>query len=135
MTRRPVLLAAVAVLSAAAACSDSPTRPSAPLDRQFTLAPGEAARIAGTSVRVRFERVDGDSRCPADALCVLGGDAVVRIAVENDGPGRSYALHTGTMAPVRHDDLTIALVELAPYPFSARTIAPDEYRATLRVTR
>jgi hypothetical protein len=39
------------------------------------------------------------------------------------------------MAPVRHDDLTIALVALAPYPFSGRTIAPRDYRATLRVTR
>ena len=27
------------------------------------------------------------------------------------------------------------LVELQPYPFSSRTIAPDEYRATLTVTQ
>jgi hypothetical protein len=39
------------------------------------------------------------------------------------------------MQPARYGDLTIALVELAPYPFSSRTIEPDEYRATLRVTR
>jgi hypothetical protein len=44
-------------------------------------------------------------------------------------------VHTGDLKPVTHDDLTIHLVELAPYPFSSRTIAPNEYRATLRVTR
>jgi hypothetical protein len=37
--------------------------------------------------------------------------------------------------PVVHEGLTIALVELMPYPFSARTIAPTDYRATLTVTR
>jgi hypothetical protein len=39
------------------------------------------------------------------------------------------------MRPVKHGDLTIELVQLSPYPFSSRTIQPDEYRATLRVTR
>jgi len=39
------------------------------------------------------------------------------------------------MQPVVHEGLTIALVQLMPYPFSAKTIAPDEYRATLKVTR
>lgn len=39
------------------------------------------------------------------------------------------------MLPVRHADMTIALERLEPYPFSAITIEPWEYRATLRVTR
>jgi hypothetical protein len=34
-----------------------------------------------------------------------------------------------------HEGFTIALVNLTPYPFSSKTILPDEYRATLRVTR
>jgi hypothetical protein len=36
---------------------------------------------------------------------------------------------------VQHDGVTIALVQLTPYPFSSRTIAPGDYRATLKVTR
>ncbi len=39
------------------------------------------------------------------------------------------------MAPVKHDGLTIGLVELSPYPFSARPIGPADYRATPRVAR
>ena len=126
---------ALAALLSGGACSESPTGPSAALDREFTLAPGERMAIADTSLSVQFERVDGDSRCPADALCILGGDAVVAITVHDDGRARAYALHTGTMAPARHDQYTIALVTLAPYPFSATTIAPGDYRASLRVTR
>ena len=118
-----------------AAC-DGTTGPTTPIDQDFTLAPGERITVAGTSTRITFVRVDGDSRCPADALCIQGGDAVVKIEVDSSGGSReSLDLHTGSMAPVTYRDLIIALIQLSPYPFSSRTIAPDEYRATLRVTR
>jgi hypothetical protein len=125
------------LLLAATACMETnPSSPSVPLDEQFVLAPGQSADVRGASVSVSFLRVLGDSRCPADALCVQGGDAIVAIEVDPDGsPSVPYELHTGNMLPVKHGDLTIELVQLAPYPFSSRTIQPDEYRATLRVTR
>ena len=84
---------------------------------------------------VRFDGVSGDSRCPADAMCIQGGDAIVRIAVIQRGGSQAYALHTGDMRPIAHDDLEIGLVDLSPYPFSTRPILPADYRATLRVTR
>jgi hypothetical protein len=117
------------------ACDESITGPTVPLNSEFVLAPGGAATVDQTSVSVSFKGVSGDSRCPADALCIQGGDAIVGITATSGGRVQEYELHTGTMAPVRHDDLTIALVQLAPYPFSSKTIQPDEYRATLRVTR
>jgi hypothetical protein len=115
-------------------CDESPpTGPS--LNEEFTLAPGEITPIAGAGVRIRFDQVEGDSRCPADAVCVQGGDALVHLAVVERSTERPYELHTGNMEPVTHDGLTIALVGLQPYPFSSRTIEPGDYRATLRVTR
>jgi hypothetical protein len=116
-------------------CDDAQTSPTAEVNTEFTLAPGEARRIDGELVTVRFVGVSGDSRCPADAICVLGGSATVEIAVTSGLSNQSYDLRTGDMQPVVHDGLTIALVQLTPYPFSARTIAADEYRATLKVTR
>jgi hypothetical protein len=116
-------------------CDEAQTSPTAPLDAEFTLPPGEGRRIEGESVSVTFVGVSGDSRCPADAICVLGGSATVKITVASGFSSQGYDLLTGDMRPVVHDGLTIALVQLSPYPFSARTIAPDEYRATLKVTR
>ena len=98
------------------------------------LAPGEAAAIApGRSIR--FIGVLGDSRCPADAICVLGGDAIVRIQIHAGAHAAERDLHTGDMQPVRYDGLRVELVQLDPYPFSARPIQPEDYRATLRITR
>ena len=116
-------------------CDDSITGPTVPLNSDFELAPGQSAVVEDVSVSVRFNRVSGDSRCPADAVCILGGDALVHITALSRQSSRDYELHTGDMRPVRHGDLTIALVELQPYPFSARPTEPAEYRATFHVTR
>ena len=131
------LILALAGLLLATACDEkAPAAPSVPLNAQFTLAPGEAATIQDSRVRIQFERVSGDSRCPADAVCIQGGDALVHIRAGSGGMV-DYELHTGdeSRAAVVHDGYRIELVNLQPYPFSSRTIRPEEYRATLRVSR
>lgn len=127
-------LAVFCLLAATACGADNPQSPS-PISREVILAPGQTATIGEASISLRFEGVSGDSRCPADALCILGGDALVQIEVISRGGRQPYVLHTGDMRPVSHNGLTIALVELSPYPFSSRPIQPEDYRATLRVSR
>lgn len=124
-----------ATLSASVWACDSATGPSVPLDASVTIQRGDSVRLAGTSIRVTFVGVEGDSRCPADAVCIQGGDAIVHLRVDDDGVVRTIELHTGNLQPVRISGLTFRLEQLLPYPFSSRTIAPDEYRATVRVTR
>jgi hypothetical protein len=132
---RPCLLLLLSVTLAG--CSDdAPTAPS-PIARDLVLAPGQTTSVDEASIAIQFEGVSGDSRCPGDAICIQGGDALVQIAViPARGDRQPYVLHTGDVRPVRHADLTIELVELSPYPFSSRPpIAPGDYRAKLRVTR
>ena len=131
------MLLIVSCLLAATACNEKRSvGPSAPLNQQFTLPRGETISIDGTSVRLQFMEVSGDSRCPADAFCVWGGDATVHVRVRDSGAAVDYSLHTGdaSRAAATHRQLRIELVQLAPYPFSSRTIAQDDYRATLKVT-
>ena len=137
MHRLPAGIVFLAALTLVGACeSDAPATPDSPIDVSLVLAPGETRAVAGTSLQLQFQGVLGDSRCPADALCIQGGDAMVRIHVLSNGAApAAYDLHTGNLQPARHDSVTIALVNLSPYPFSSRPINPDDYRATLRVTR
>jgi hypothetical protein len=129
--------ALVLIVGLTACAGRTPTTPGGPVDARVVLAPGETAEIAAAGIRLGFQGVFGDSRCPADAFCIQGGDAIVRIGILPSGGRTSstYDLHTGDMKPARHSDLTIALENLSPYPFSSRTIPPQEYRATLHVTR
>jgi hypothetical protein len=132
------LLAVVLCLFVVTACDEaSPVGPSVGLNERFTLAPEEVATVRDVDLSVQFVSVTGDSRCPADAICIQGGDALVHIRVVAGGASSAYELHTGdsSRATVTHTQIRIALVELQPYPFSSRTIAPEDYRATLTVSR
>jgi hypothetical protein len=132
---RMLLLASC--LLAATACSEKrPVGPSTPLNQQFTLPRGETISINDTSVRLQFVEVTGDSRCPANAFCIWAGDAIVVVRALDAGAAADYALHTGdsSRASATHRQLRIELVQLAPYPFSDRPTAQDDYRATLKVT-
>ena len=124
-------LAVICLLATTACDQTSPTGPSVPLNQPFTLAPGESAAVSDTNVRLLFSAVTTDSRCPADALCIQLGDAIVRLRVSNTGVPSEYDLHTepGRAAEISHGPLRIRLVQLQPYPFSDRRIAPGDYRA------
>ena len=131
-------MAAVLCLLAVTACDEkSPSSVTAVVDQRFTLAQGQVALVAGTGVRLQFVSVSGDSRCPADAICIQGGDAIVHVRAFEGESQRDYELHTGDsrQAVAVHGGLRIELVELQPFPFSSRAIRSDEYRATLLVTR
>ena len=125
-------------LLVATACDEtSPTGPAVPLSERFVLAPGGTTTIAKAGISVQFVGVSGDSRCPADAVCIQGGDAIVQVRVLDAGAAASYELHTGDKqrAIAAHRDLWIELLDVQPYPFSARPIDASDYRVTLVVSR
>ena len=125
-------------LLVATGCDETgPSGPAVALSERFVLAPGSAAAIAKTGISVQFVGVSGDSRCPADAFCIQGGDAIVEVRVLDSGTAASYELHTGDKqrATAAHRDLRIELLDVQPYPFSARPIEASDYRVTLVVSR
>jgi hypothetical protein len=127
----------VSCLLAATGCTENaPAAPSAPLNQELTIARGSTVTISGTSTRLQFVEVTNDSRCPADAICITGGDAIVHVRMLDGISAAPYELHTGDTARAvfTHRQFRVRLIQLAPYPFSSRTIAQDDYRATIAVT-
>jgi len=122
---------------AAIGCGGTVVGPAVPLGEPFTLAIGESAAVSAASFVIAFTGVTGDSRCPADALCIQGGDALVAVRVSGGGDTATFELHTGdaSRASAAHRGYRITLVKLEPYPFSSRPITDADYRATLTVTR
>ncbi|MGE3510056.1 MAG: hypothetical protein AB7N65_14370 [Vicinamibacterales bacterium] len=128
---------AIAVLSVlSAGCADNPTAPTASLNEAFVLGVGDVVRIEDQQFSIRFDGVAGDSRCPADALCILGGDATVNVTVTPSRGSRAHLeLHTASPRSVQYRSFTLTLEQLAPYPFSSQPIDPSTYEVTIRVTR
>jgi len=92
--------------------------------------------VPGEGLRLKFDRVLSDSRCPSDVACIQAGEAVVAVtAIAADGSRPRFELHTAGATSVVHAGLTIALEGLEPRPVSSRSIRPSDYRLTLRVSR
>ena len=72
-----VLRGLVFAIGAASCTSVLPTATVAPLAESFKLRVGQTAAITGTNVRVKFDRVVADSRCPIDVQCVWAGSASI----------------------------------------------------------
>ncbi len=117
--------------------SNSPTSPTPGLNEEFTLAPGQTATVNGTNVRLTFDRVREDSRCPTGVNCIWEGDAVVVLKVKAEAEEATREVHTqGGASRSRNapaGDYVVTLVRLEPVPSSTGTIEASAYRATLRV--
>jgi hypothetical protein len=133
MRRRGVLFSLL--LPLLGACDESPSSPSGgPVNQTFTLAPGQTTIVTDTTLRVRFEGVSQDSRCPGDALCVRQGDATAVFSVSDpQDPVRVELKTDGPVVAVGPYKLQVQA--LMPYPFSSLgPINPSDYRVTIQVT-
>ena len=128
--RRPstlLALLALAAVTAAAGCATA-AGPAAPpgeeervvADRELAepirLRLGHAVRV-GDGLRIAFERVEDDSRCPRAVVCAWAGDAAARFRLDHPAGQTSATLHTGIdpRATV-HAGWTVRLVRLEPEP-------------------
>src|SRR5688572_21155749 len=92
------------------------------IGRAFEMKIGETVGVG--DLRLTFRSVEGDSRCPIDAICVWAGDAEIALKIEQGSQAAVAALHT-TLEPKKTEwnGYTIALVSIAPSRNSAT--APD----------
>jgi hypothetical protein len=116
-------------------CGGSPTQPDVVAGQPFDVRAGATADLPD-GVRLRFDSVLSDSRCPLDAICVRAGEAVIAITlsktgsvaaefeVQTDPPARRSAVYGGH---------SITLTALQPFPRSDRQVQPSDYVATFVV--
>ena len=104
------------------------------LGRSFAMKIGESITVA--DLRLTFRSVEGDSRCPTDAVCVWAGDGEIALKIEQGDKAAVAALHT-TLEPKKTEweGYTIALVGLTPQRKANTGIDSADYGAEILVTR
>ena len=112
------------------------------LGQVFTLPGGHEATISGENLRLRFDQVFEDSRCPRQVDCVWTGQARIAVVVQQaQGDPTTVELNTNpapgqTARTVDVGDYTIELQALDPYPETPEdALALADYRATLVVRK
>jgi hypothetical protein len=108
----------------------------------FALAGGQDAVIVGEKLRIRFDEVLEDSRCPAQVECVWSGQARIAFVVQAGGSAPKTVAFNTNPAPGQNvltaefGEYVIKLVSLEPYPQAPEDVIPlEQYRATLEVRK
>ena len=130
-----VAVAFFSLLATGAHCGDPP-QPA--LGESFALRVGESVVVQQENLRLRFDSVPQDSRCPRDVQCVTAGNARVRLEVTvGSAPPSIVELNTAQEPrEAQLEGLRVVLEDLTPYPSAAGRRTPaGEFRATLSVRR
>lgn len=107
------------------------------LGQEFELKINQEALIEGEALAVVFESVVEDSRCPEGVDCIWSGNAKIKLrsGKEKQTPaGVELNTHVGSKS-ASYLNYEISLVALKPHPKADKPIQPNEYRATLIVTK
>jgi hypothetical protein len=112
------------------------------LNEVFTLGGGQEAVISGENLRLRFNAVLEDSRCPTQVECFWTGQARIAVLVQPAGDEPTITEFNTNPAPgqnlqtARVGEYTVSLQSLDPYPQSIdESIALEDYRVTLSVEK
>jgi hypothetical protein len=112
-------------------------------DRPFTLRVGEHAALADGTLRVGFDSVTNDSRCPSNVQCVRAGEAIVMLTVRAGAIDSTVRLQTpSASAPTAIAPSTaiigayaVTFSSLEPVPVAGQERRQADYVAQLVVSR
>ncbi|HEY8110284.1 MAG TPA: hypothetical protein VIG05_05420 [Candidatus Nitrosotenuis sp.] len=105
------------------------------ISEPFTLKFNQGAMITFDNILVRFSNVTSDSRCPSDVTCIWQGEISVQVDVKKGNANfESIILGENNEIPI-FGKYVIQLLKVEPYPQSTHMIQPDEYIATLVITK
>jgi len=108
---------------------------------ELKLSDCEDGNIAGDDLKLCFDAVVSDSRCPANAICIWQGAATASFSFTKNGDTHRFNLSTITMKPNYTKDTVIAgykieFVNLSPYPGTVADPIPDSQRkAEVNITK
>jgi hypothetical protein len=129
------LLVLVLLMPLLSACSSSLK---ASLDNQFTLAPGQSARIASESMDIKFIGETQDSRCATGVECIRVGDVSCQVEITKDGINNPVTLTdtagSGLTTGYTFQNYKITF-SVSPYPVAGKSITKADYRLTLKVSK
>lgn len=133
------------------ATPEPPAVPAVALGEPFDLRLHDTVTVAGEGLEIEFTGIKTDSRCPSDVMCAWSGVAGLEFTATapsgttGDFVLGGYADTEGVVRPVMEagvapiaviDDYMITITHIRPYPaHHDETIAPEEYVATLVVTK
>ena len=136
-----LIFLAVATVSLGSSCSKSGNKRLTEGTIELKLHESAEGNLNGKFVKLGFDAVVSDSRCPANAICVWQGAATATFSLSKNGSNHRFNLSTITMEPNYKKDTIIEgykieFMNLLPYPGTFTPPAPDsDVKAELKITK
>jgi len=109
------------------------------LNQNFDLKAGQRVTVRDARLKVSFQAVAEDSRCPEDVTCVWAGNAKIVLVVNRSGrPGgaKTITLNSGLNPKhITYQGYDIKLVGVEPHRNTKTKIGQGAYVVTLVVTK
>jgi hypothetical protein len=144
-----ILFACLFIASLLTACQSAIPLVDTNVNKEFSLAPGQSARIRGTDLTFTFNAVLSDDRCPIEIECAANGPVTLSLSVQpaeavpfgitletfTDQEGRSSGVVSeGIQDATEVGDYLIRVLGVLPYPRNLSGIKASDYQATFVVT-
>lgn len=136
-----LIILLIATIALGNSCSKSADKRLQEGSLELKLHESAEGRIEGDKVKLSFDAVVSDSRCPANAMCIWQGAATATFSFTKNNDAHRFDLSTITMKPNYTKDTVIAgykieFVNLLPYPGTVADPIPDSQRkAELKITK
>jgi hypothetical protein len=111
--------------------------PDVAFEEPFSIRLGNPLTVGTHALRVTFQEVSEDSRCPADVVCIWAGQVIVVVALregEHNLGSESLIVGNAEESAKKIGDYMVEALVVDPYPVSTGAIAPSDYALTLKVT-
>jgi hypothetical protein len=107
------------------------------IGEKFSLAIGQVVSITGENLKIRFNEVTADSRCPQGVQCIWAGEASSLIEITYSGSTYSKTLtQPGSSEPPQTEFQQYEITfDLQPYPQKGIKIESKDYRLQLEINR
>jgi hypothetical protein len=106
------------------------------LDTSFSLNYKQFALNPPENLRIRFDEVVNDSRCPDNTDCILAGNAKVKLTVFNDFSNETITLNTNKESNNQKVfGYFIYLKDLTPSNSNTALLTQKDYRIALMISK
>ena len=126
-----LILVLIGTLTLLTACGVS-------LGEEFLLKIGHSAVIRGEDLKISFEQVLEESRCPRNVTCVWEGRVVVVVEICKNGTSHQMELIqpglTDQAITAYYEDYALRF-SVEPYPEEGSDISRDDYRLRLTISK
>ena len=106
------------------------------LDKSFNINCGDTFTNSSHRLKIEFEDVANDSRCPKEARCIWAGNAKLKFRFSSDTASEKLGLNTN-IDPKDYEKFgyAIMLKKLSPSKSTTKPIKKEDYTATLVISK